>query len=285
MTRDLLMMAWGCVELWAAGHSRFQKRAIELVRRVMARQVPKERAEDGLWGHFFAFDGVSWTEKANEHHHVGHDTGATFPHYLVPLLEMCTRWSDHPDAEAWKRCLKDFTSGYLVPACLRNPFLLLPSGVFGGEGLLVVCGPWHGVNTTLAFGATLALRLEGIAGDRRLRDIAVANLQWIAGLNAGITAGCFRDNFTLWKEKIPEGTALPYSQIVGVGTRSVGSWTGIRGTIVNGFCTNPQFQLVVPPSRDADGPWKYTDEDWIPHGAGWVSALAHLREREFFAPS
>lgn len=283
MTRDVLMMAWGCVELWAAGQERYQKRAVELVRRVVARQIPRERAEDGLWGHFYAFDPPSWSEKANEHHHVGHDTGTTFPHYLVPLLEMTSRWSWHPEADAWRRCLSDFAFGYLLPACSRNPFQLLPSGVFGDEGLLVFCGPWHGVNTSIAFAATLALRLEAFTGDRRFRDIAVGNLQWIAGLHAGITAGCFRENFTLWKGSVPEGAAVPYSQVVGIGTRSVGSWTGIRGTIVNGFSTNHQFQIAVKPCREEDGPWKYTDEDWIPHGAGWVSALAHLREREFFA--
>jgi hypothetical protein len=282
MTRDLLMMAWACVELWAAGQARYKRRAVELVRRVLGRQVPKDRAEDGLWGHFLSFDDSTYSEKANEHHHVGHDTGATFPHYLVPLLEMATRWHDHPDSESWRRCLTDFAYGYLLPACRRNPFLLLPMGVFGSEGLLALCGPWHGANTSIAFGASLALRLEGFTGDRRFREIAVGNLQWIAGLHAGITPGCFRDNFTLWKESIPEGLALPYSQIVGIGGQSVGSWTGIRGTIVNGFSTNPQFQLVVKPTREADGPWKFTDEDWIPHGAGWISALTHLRERVFY---
>ena len=66
-----------------------------------------------------------------------------------------------------------------------------------------------------------------------------------------------------------------------MGRQSVGNWTGIRGTIPNGFSTNPQFKLVVEPTVENDGPWLYTDEDWIPHGAGWLSALAHMRWTRF----
>jgi hypothetical protein len=28
----------------------------------------------------------------------------------------------------------------------------------------------------------------------------------------------------------------------------------------------------------------FTDEDWIPHAAGWISALARQRQRRFFKP-
>ena len=282
MTRDLLMMMWAGVELWASGKVVYKQAAVDFARRVMRRQVPEDRAEDGLHGHFFTFDRCGFTEKAAIHHHVGHDTGGTFPHYLVPLIDMTTRWYDHPDAPLWRETIRKFAYGYLLPACSRNPFFLLPMGCFGSEGLLVFCGPWHGANSTICFAASLASRLEDFTGDRKFREIATGNVQWIAGLNAGITRGSF-DNYTLWKEDVPEGEALPVSQVVGVGDRQVQCWTGIRGTIPNGFSVNPQFQLVVKPSRDADGPWFYTDEDWIPHAAGWLSALTHMRERRFYA--
>lgn len=277
MTRDLLMMLWAAVELWAAGRLACKPDALRLARQVMRRQVPESQKEGPFYGHFYTFDTCGFTEKANTHHHVGHDTGATFPHYLIPFIEMCSRWYDHPEAPLWRKTVENFAYGYLLPACRQNPFFLLPEGYFRGQGLLEFCGPWHGINTSIGFGASLAVRLEDFTGDRAFRDIAVGNIQWIAGLNAGLTADSF-DSCVFWKdEEIPPGVALPYSQIHGIGSRSVGIWTDIRGTIPNGFAVNPQFRLDIEPTAEADGPWRYTDEDWIPHGAGWISALVYLR--------
>ncbi len=244
MTRDLLMMTWGAVELWIAGRPDYRDTAVKLARKVMRRQVRRDAPEGELYGHFYAFRDRVFTEKANTHHHVGHDTGATFPHYITPLVEMARRWPDHPDAPRWRQTISDFAYGYLLPACRANPFYLLPEGYFAGQGLLTFCGPWHGFNTTYGFAAALAAELELFLGDGDFRQIATGNIQWIAGLHAGVTResldGCF-----FWHDEIPEGVALPYSQILGVGRRWTGGWTAIRGTIVNGFCTNPQFQLSL----------------------------------------
>ena len=106
---------------------------------------------------------------------------------------------------------------------------------------------------------------------------AVGNLQRICGLNAGITQGSL-DGCVVWKAKVPEGHAVPYSQIYSVGRR----WTGILGTVPNGFSVNPQFRLVVEPTREKDEPLLFTDEDWIPHGAGFVAGLTALRNRKRF---
>lgn len=282
MTRDLLMMMWGGVELWSAGQQQFRDAVIRLARQVMDRQVGENEKEGEFYGHFRTFDHCNFTEKANTHHHVGHDTGSTFPHYIIPFMEMLSRWYDHPEAPRWRKTVQDFAYGYFLPACSKNPFYLLPEGYFTGEGLLVFCGPWHGINTSIVYAASLAVRLEGCTGDKRFRQIAVGNIQWIAGLNAGITKESLK-GCVIWREEIPEGKAIPYSQIHGIGERSVGCWTDIKGTIVNGFDVNPQFQLVVPPTAENDGPWLFTDEDWIPHAAGWVSALSVLRDLKFFA--
>lgn len=282
MTRDLVMMVWGGVELWSSGKLEYKKDAIRIARSVMKRQVPESRSEDGLYGHFYAFDSCNFTEKANTHHHVGHDTGSTFPNYIMPFFEMCGRWYDHPEAAEWRKTIRDFAYGYFLPACSQNPFYLMPEGYFTNHGLLVFAGPWHGINTSIGFAASLAVKLESFTGDRRFRDIAVGNIQWIAGLNAGLTQESFK-GCVIWKEEIEPGVALPYSQISGIGSRSVGNWSGIKGTIPNGFDTNPQFQLVVEPTAENDGPWLYTDEDWIPHAAGWISALSYLRQHKFYA--
>ncbi|MBC8080954.1 MAG: glycoside hydrolase family 9 protein, partial [Gorillibacterium sp.] len=218
MTRDLLMMLWGSVELWVSGaDSRYKDHAVQTARRIMKRQVPEDQAEDGCYGHFYTFDDGGFTEKANIHHHVGHDTGGTFPQYIIPFLDMASRWYDHPDAPLWRECVQRFAYGYFLPACKRNPFYLLPTGVFGQEGLLVFSGPWHGINVSYGWAASLALKLEIFTDDSSFRQIAVGNVQWIAGLNAGVTSDSF-GSCLAWKEAIPEGAAVPYSLIYGIGS-------------------------------------------------------------------
>jgi hypothetical protein len=44
-----------------------------------------------------------------------------------------------------------------------------------------------------------------------------------------------------------------------VGRRWTGCWTGIRGSVPNGFSVNPQFQLVVEPDIEKDEPLLYTE--------------------------
>ena len=282
MTRDLLMMMWGALELFrASGLRGYRDRAVGLAREVLERQVKESEREGEFYGHFRTFASAGFTEKANVHHDVGHDTGATFPHYLVPLIEMAGVWKDHHDAGLWRQAVLDFAHGYFLPACSANPFFLPPEGYFAGEGLLTFCGPWHGINTSYGFAAALAVRLEQFTGDSAFRNIAVGNLQWIAGLHSGVTRESF-EGCVKWHDEVPEGEAVSYSQIWGVGRRSVGCWTNIRGTIPNGFDTNPQFRLEVVPSVENDIPRLYTDEDWIPHGAGWITAPAFLRDHKAF---
>ena len=281
MTRDLIMMMWAGMELWISGQMKYREEVIRLANKVMTRQISEEQSENDLYGHFKTFASCNFAEKANTHHHIGHDTGATFPHYVIPFMLMCDRWYDHPDVELWRKTVKDFAYGYFLPACEENPFYLLPVGYFKQEGLLEFCGPWHGINTTIGFAASLAVELEQFTGDGDFRKIAVGNTQWIAGLNAGITRESLK-GCVVWKDDIEKGVARPYSQICGIGNNSVGCWTGIKGTIPNGFNVNPQFQLTVEPTVENDGPRLYTDEGWIPHAGGWVSALTKIRNAKYF---
>jgi hypothetical protein len=230
-----------------------------------------------LYGHFYTFADHAFTEKAFVHHHVGHDTGMKFNHYLAPLLMACRQWGENPQVNRWRQALKDFAYGYFLPACERNPFFLLPMGVFGDEGLLSFCGPWHGFNVCYGFAAALAAQLMDFFGDERFRAVATGNLQWLAGLNAGITQESLR-GCQFWREDIAEDEARAYSQIFDVGRRWTGCWSEIPGSIPNGFDTNLQFQLAVEPKQENDNPRYYTDEDWIPHAAGWLSGLVYLRQ-------
>jgi hypothetical protein len=269
------------VELWAAGYRDLKTKFAQIARTVIDRQVSEEAPEGSYHGHFYAFDNCSFTEKANTHHHVGHDTGSSFPWHVATLLDAATRWFDHPDADLWKETVRRFAYGFFLPACRQNPFGLIPEGYFTDEGVLFFCGPWHGINTSIAFGAVLAERLASFTGDAAFHEIAVGNIQWIAGLNCGITRESF-GGCVEWTEEVPEGAALPFSQIDGIGNRFVHSWSRIPGTIPNGFSVNPQFQLVVEPKKENDIPRYFTDEGWIPHGAGWVSAMTAIRASRGF---
>lgn len=276
MTGDLLMMVWGAVELAKSGKPEYLNEAIRRAEQLLSRQVRPEAPEGEFYGHFYTFDDHLFTEKAFTHHHIGHDTSLMFNHYLVPLLDLCDLLPEHPDQPRWRQAVHDFAYGYFLPACRKNPFYLLPQGYYAEQGLLSFCGPWHGFNVCYGYAAAQAIRFELAFGDPAFRLIAVGNLQWIAGLNAGLTSDSFEGS-VMWREQLPEGTAIPYSFIEGIGANSVKTWSRIPGSIGNGLCTNRQFHMEVKPTIENDIPCRYSDEDWIPHAGGFLSGLAHLR--------
>ncbi len=276
MTRDLMMHLWAGLQLYSSGILSVKESLLSLTKQILARQIQENEAESGFWGHFREFENTPHSEKANTHHHVGHDTGTVIAFNVLPLLEMCQRFYDHPSAPAIQAAILNFVDHFIIPACRANPFHLLPQGVFGEEGLLDFCGPWHGTNVSYGYFASMAFKLAAFTDRPYLYEAAMGNIQWICGLNAGVTQESMAGS-VYWRETIAEGQAVSYSQIIGVGHRSVGGWTDIRGTILNGFSTNPQFTLQVEPNKENDGPWLYTDEDWVPHAGGFISAISLLR--------
>jgi hypothetical protein len=263
MTRDLVTLLACAVELTRAGESRTLDVAARYAREIMSRQITPKENEGGYHGHFRTYASARFSEKAWIHHHMGYDAGGTFPHYLIPLIEIARLWPEHPEAPEWRRTVKDFAYGYFLPACQGNPFRLLPTGYFSGQGLLTFSGLWHGINGAYGSAAALALELERFTGDVRFRSIAIGNMQWIAGLNSGISeSGEYRSK----------------SMIYGIGDEFIGGWTKIPGSICNGFESDPQFTFTTPRAQE-DGPFYSTDEDWITHTGGWLSALGRLSRK------
>lgn len=245
--------------------------------RALARQVPASAPEHGFHGHFHAFEDRLFTEKAWTHHGISFDTGQTFNPWLFPLVEALRRHPRDADAPRWRAALHSFTTGYLLPACEANPFLICPEGVFAGEGLLEFAGLWHGMNTVYAATAALALDLAEVFPElaTRLEAVATGNLQWIAGLHAGITRASLAGSH-MFRMDIPEGAAVPASMIHGIGRRWAGSWTTIQGSITNGFSVGNQFRFDTEPTRANDAPTAFNDEEWITHAGAWLAALARL---------
>ena len=131
------------------------------------------------------------------------------------------------------------------------------------------------LSSIVGIAAALALELEKLLNEPKLRPLAYANLQWLAGLNAGIT----RENLkasVVYTTELPEGVAVPISQMCNTGNRWGGTWFQTRGVICNGFSTGTQFKMDTEPIAANDGPSSFTDEDWIPHSAGWLSGLVRL---------
>lgn len=281
LTCDLMLAlsaAWELSRVVAAPEevARLEATAFALARRIGARQVEREAGQNGLWGYFRTFDSDDLPEKAWLHSlgksGLGSDVTATFPHWVMPLLEMARHRPDHPEALFWRQLLHDFAYGYFLPACRANPFFLLPLGLFPGQGLLWFAGLWHGMSGVYGFAAALAREFEAFFEDAAFDAIATGNLQWIAGLNAGLTADSLFASH-MWSAFVPEGEALPVSFICGIGRRCAGNWLNVRGSICNGFSTGDQFVFDVEPTRQNDGPFAFTDEDWIPHAGGWLCAL------------
>ena len=281
-TRDLILWMWAGVELVRSGLTEYLDEVVRLADMIMERQVTKKEAEDGLYGHFFAFSDRAYTGKANTHHHIGHDTGGVFPYYITAFIDLIQTEYDHPNVEKWRQTVNDFANGFYLPACSKNPFYIVPEGYFAGEGLLNFCGPWHGMNATIAFGATLALKLEAFTGNNEFRKISVGCIQWIAGLNVGVTKNSFESTLK-FKMALDDETVIAISQIFGIGKRYAKCWSDIKGTVMNGFSANPQFRLVIEPTLENDYPTNFTDEDWVPHGAAYVGALANLRMQRYFS--
>ncbi len=240
---------------------------------VLARQVTADAPEGEYFGHFRAFDGYPFTEKAWSHHQFGFNCGLVFPHYVLPLLMMLEGRAFPDRAQRWQTALENFAYHYFLPACRANPFWLLPNGYFTEVGLIWFCGLGHGMNAAYGWAAVLALEFARFFRDPVFHKIAFGDLQWIAGLNAGLTRESLAGSWK-FRAELPEGVAVPCSMIHRVGDFTAGSWLDIPGSICNGFDVDEQFKLNTEPSAAVDAPRLFTDEDWITHAGAWLSAVA-----------
>ena len=275
MTRDLVMMCYAALEIYKTGDHAFKDKAIRLAQQVSSRQVTQDENEGGFYGHFYTYDDYSeydnsrFTEKANIHCGAWsregriYNKGGHYPHYLIPILEMIKMWPSHPDADLWHQSLHDFAYGYFIPVSEESPFLILPSGYYQNEGLLYFSSWYHGHNNMYGFAASLALEFQKYFEDDRFTEIAVGNIQWIAGLNYGLNQEGSNDYHSS-------------SMITGIGSRTVESWTNIPGTIINGFSASKQFK-ISPPSLEMDLPVYLDDEGYIAHSLPYLAALARFR--------
>ncbi len=278
LTRDLIFLCWSALESFKSGNVAHKESCIAFANKIIQRQFTEENTEHSYYGHFKEFDSLPHSQNLWVHgvgKIYGADVGGIYPNYLIPFFEMLTLWPEHTDAPKWKETLKKYAYGFLIPTCKQNPFYIVPNGIFGKEGPIWFAGPFHGTNTIYGYTAALALKLSEMFKDPILKEIAIGNLQWIAGLNSGVTKENIKAS-VVYSEDIPEGIALPSSMICDIGNRYAGTWFNTRGVVCNGFSTGTQFLMDIDPKKENDGPFSFTDEDWIPHSAGWITGLIQL---------
>ncbi|MDX2185509.1 MAG: cellulase N-terminal Ig-like domain-containing protein [Opitutaceae bacterium] len=278
-TQDLAMAAWAEALIAAQSGDESAADSTPLLKQLLERQFKEEESVEGLYGHFRLFPGWPNPVAGWAHGVIADaaefctDVGATFGINMMPFLVLLERFPQHPEAATWRKAVRDYAYGYFLPTCTANPFFLAPNGQFPGQGVIWFAGLWHGANSHYGLAAQHAYRFAQLFDDERFLPIATGNLQWIAGLNAGLTEESQASAKVTYQE-VPAGTAVPVSMINGIGRRCAGSWMNIRGAICNGFSTGEQFVWDVPPEKRYDGPFRFTEEDWITHSGAWLAALS-----------
>ncbi len=254
-TRDLLSLLQATLSLYKCGDEKMKDKAFSLTEEILSRQIPEEKAQHGLFGHFYTFSGYDFSEKANYHcgawdlPYKNYNQGAHKPYWVMPLFEMMELFPEHKDLQSWKNALKNFAYGFFKPACEDNPFGIIPAGVYNKDGILYFSGLYHGHAKIYGYAAVLATKFYQVFKDADFLSIATANMQWVAGLNV-------------------QGISF----IVDIGENSAKDWNVLRGTIINGFDSSKQFS-IAPVSAETDLPSYLDDEGAIHHCAGFVSGL------------
>lgn len=262
--------AW--LALHRAGDTDALAEAWRTAERILARQVQRGESAGGPYGHWFGFDDRAFTTTTWTHHGGGHDQGETGVPPALPLALLLAEDPGHPSAGRLREALHAHVEGWLLPGAASSPFAIAPR--CWRDGWVHFGGLWHGMNAAYGLASATADELAAVLGRPELRRIAIGNRQWIAGLNAGLTAESVAIGCEMTIPTTEPGRALPVAMMQNVGRRWVGTWMAIPGSIPNGFSRGRQFRWDVGPDAASDAPDSFSDEDWITHAGGWLMAIA-----------
>jgi hypothetical protein len=264
-TRDRLLLIWAGTALYRSTNDlRYRDRAVEEARFVCGHlQVLDGTAlESGLYGFFRVWEDREEYQKGWEHAGWGYGCGAVLPDELTGFFNLIELFPEDADYHRWVYTLRQYAYGYMLPASRLSPFGIMPLGVF--EDRVMFFGPsWHGFNGMYGRYARLAMQMARFFEDIRFQEIATACLQWVMGLNTGVPSDGGKYEGLSW--------------ISGVGAHAVQAWTGIQGSICNGFCASPQFEMAHLDDIE-DAPAYVTGEEWIVHNGGFLSGLAEIEK-------
>lgn len=262
-TRDKLTLVWGATEFYkVTGTVGYKTIALDYANQVYDNQfLDYTQAVEGAYGNFHAWSGTDIFQKSWEHGQWYYNNGAVLPDHILGLVQLIEMFPSDPAALKWRYVLKVYKDKFLKTTTALNPFKLYPVGMYDQE--IRYFGPtWHGTNGMYGNIAKNAMLLARLFDDPQLQQIADANMEWVAGLNAGVTQA---------------GKRQSISMIEGIGAHSVETPIHLDGAISNGLASTPQFSLADPDSL-MDRPATYTDEDWIVHSGGWLSGLSEVEK-------
>lgn len=268
MTRDLLSLCEAAMNFGDLGMVEYYPMAHDYAAHIYSRQVAKDQAEDGLYGHFYTFDSYEFTEKANLHcgawnfPYKNYNQGAHMPFWILPLIRLANREKGTELGNQYDEMIRNFAYNFLLPATKANPFGIIPAGYYIDKGLLFFSGWYHGHNKIYGFAAKLGMSLYEYLGDEEFKHMATDNIQWIAGLNPGVEEN---------------GSIVSKSFIGGIGSIYHEDWNRLRGTIINGFDANNQFS-IHPVVKELDLPSHMDDEGGIHHCSGFVSGISSIHK-------
>jgi hypothetical protein len=261
--RDRLLFVWAAVELYRNTNDlRYKDSAVRFARNVCTRLQFLDYREypSGIYGNFLAWEEDTAHQKSWEHVGWGYNCGSVMPEEISGLVSLLSLFPRHRDWLRWRYALVQLVRGYVKPTAALTPMGIYPLGMFDGE--IRFFGPsWHGFSGMYGRIAKILMLLARLLRDPELERLAVNNLQWICGLNVGRSG--------------ENGAHTAVCLINGIGANSVEPWTGIPGSIVNGFCANPQFKLAHL-DECADLPAHLSLEDWILYNGQWLSGISEV---------
>ena len=193
------------------------------------------------------------------------------------LLEMASAYPEHADASRWRDSARLYLDEYAAPLCGRSVYGVMPLGVFLtsdsdnlyrpiGDGMFYryfggVRGGrgWSaGLSSHVLGHAVLFARAAELFGERRYRDLAYRQLEWIIGANpfgASLMTG------------VGHRTPYPFSVFAGL----------LPGGIMNGIGGNSRDEPVL--SYDCGSDYR-TCEYWSPHSCYFEWAVSLLERAQ-----
>ncbi len=276
-----LALAWwtlaACELYRATFQTEYRDEAIRLGRDLMARQatafLADQREIRGYWT-----EGKQPSEDPPAPPQVRPYFNVVFPAMpAYALLELHELFRDAPDRTKWNDAVRMYLDEYLIPISQRNPYGIIPSGLFVGQPTPETYRPlagqltyryfmpvrkqfwWQGINSHLESCALLAARFAVLeknapGAGKQYADLAYRQLEWVMGANP--FGACMMTG---------EGMRNPYphSRFVGL----------ILGGIMNGIAGNAEDQPVLDEAYAID--WR-TNEYWSPHVAYYLWSVSTL---------
>jgi Glycosyl hydrolase family 9 len=278
-TLDLAWWIMADCELYRATHQAvYREEAVRLGRDLMVRQATtfmgRQREVRGYW---------TEDERASEGSRVGSPLPVPYFNVVFPampayaLLELYELCEDAQERNRWIDSVRLHLDEYVIPMAERNPYRIIPSGLYVGRPTPETYRPlageltyryfmpvrkqfwWLGINSHLENYALLAAKFALLQGDapgrgKQYADLAYRQLEWVMGANPfGATLMTGEGMRNLY----------PHSRFVGL----------IPGGIMNGIAGNAEDEPVLDQAYAID--WR-TNEYWSPHVAYYIWSVSTL---------